>query len=163
MIFSDYIGVAQCFRVKLLGTHPVTRVIFQKSVNHASLRVLLHEVLLVCLQRFLHGRAERQLIIAAVVDGHSFCPKLVDIGTGIFLVVQNVNFGQLCIHWNRDEAAVARAVTGQKILPIGRASKDTLAQTVGRMGFVWDFIGFLLFTEKTLDFLDYCIGLYQKG
>ncbi len=88
------------------------------------------------MQRFLHGRAERQLVITAVVDGHGFRPELVDIGTGIFLVVQNVHLGQFRIHRNRDEAAVACAVTGQKILPIGRASKDALAQTVGRMGLV---------------------------
>jgi len=137
------IGVAQCFRIELLGTHPVTRVVLQKGIDHARLRILLHEVLLVGLQRFLHGRAERQLIITAVVDGHSFCPKLVDIGTGIFLVVQNVDFGQFRIHQDGDEAAVACAVTGQKILPVGRASKDELAQTVGRMGLVGDFIGLL--------------------
>ena len=106
------------------------------------------------LQRFLHGRAERQLIIAAVVDAHGFCPKLVDIGAGFLLVVQNVDFGQFCIYRNRDETSVARAVTGQKILPIGRAGKDALAQTVGRVGLIGDFIGFLLFAEKTLDLLD---------
>ena len=81
------IGVAQCFRVKLLGTHPVTRVVLQKGVDHASLRILLHEVLLVSLQRFLHSGAERQLVVAAVVDGHGFCPKLVDIGTGFGFIV----------------------------------------------------------------------------
>ena len=75
-------------------------------------------------------------------------------GTGIFLVVQNMSFGQFRIHRDGDEAAVACAVTGQKILPIGRASKDALAQTVGRMGLVGDFIGFLLLAEKTLDLLD---------
>ena len=80
--------------------------------------------------------------------------ELIDIGTGSFLVVQNVDFGQFRIHRNRDEATVACAVTGQKILPVGRASKDALAQTVGRMGLVGNFIGFLLFAEKTLDFLD---------
>ena len=32
--------------IKLLGTHPVTRVVLQKGVDHASPRVLLHEVLL---------------------------------------------------------------------------------------------------------------------
>ena len=106
------------------------------------------------LQGFLHGGAERQLVVASVVDGHSFCPELVDIGTGFLLVVQNVNFGQFRIHRNRDEAAVACTVTGQKILPIGRVSKDALAQTVGRMGLVGNFIGFLLLTEETLDFLD---------
>ena len=148
------IGVAQRFRIELFGTHPVTRVVLQKGIDHASLRILLHEVLLVGLQGFLHGRAKGQLIIAAVVDGHGFCPKLVDIGTGIFLVVQNVDFGQFRIHRDGDEAAVARAVTGQKILPIGRASKDALTQTVGRMGLVGDFIGFLLFAEKALDGLE---------
>ena len=148
------IGVAQCFCIELLGTHPVTRVVLQKGVDHASLRILLHEVLLVGVQRFLHGRAERQLVITVVVDGHGFCPKLVDISTGFSFIVQNVNFGQLRIHRNRDEAAVARAVTGQKILSIGRASKDALAQTVSRMGLIGNFIGFLLFTEETLDFLD---------
>ena len=81
------VGVAQCFRVKLLGTHPVTRVVLQKGVDHASLRILLHEVLLVSLQRFLHSGAERQLVVAAVVDGHGFCPKLVDIGTGFGFIV----------------------------------------------------------------------------
>jgi len=75
------VGVAQCLRIKLLGAHPVTRVVLQKGVDHTSLRVLLHEVLLMGLQGFLHGRAERQLVVAAVVDGHSFCPELVDIGT----------------------------------------------------------------------------------
>ena len=82
------VGVAQCFRIKLLGTHPVTRVVLQKGINHASLRVLLHEILLMGLQRFLHGRAERQLIIAAVVNRHGFCPKLVDIGARFFLIIQ---------------------------------------------------------------------------
>ena len=106
------------------------------------------------LQRFLHGGAERQLVVASVVDGHSFCPELVDIGARFLLIVQNVNFGQFRIHRDGDEAAVARAVTGQKILPVGRASKNTLAQTVGRMCFVGDFIGLLLLAEKTLDFLD---------
>ena len=106
------------------------------------------------LQRFLHGRAEGQLVAAAVVDGHGFCPELVDIGTGFSFIVQDVDFGQFRIHWDRDEAAVARAVTGQKILPVGRASKDALTQTVGRMCFVGDFIGFFLFAEKALDFLD---------
>ena len=106
------IGVAQRFRIKLLGTHPVTRVVLQKGVDHARLRILLHEVLLVGLQRFLHGGAERQLVITAVVDGHGFCPELVDIGTGFLLVVQNVDFGQFSIHRDGDKAAVARAVTG---------------------------------------------------
>ena len=106
------------------------------------------------LQRFLHGGAERQLVVAAVVDGHGFCPELVDIGTGFLLVVQNVHLGQLCIHRDRDEAAVSCAVTGQKILPVGRASKDALAQTIGRMGLVGNFIGFLLLAEKALDLLD---------
>ena len=46
------------------------------------------------------------------------------------------------------------AVTGQKILPVGRASKDALAQTVGRMGLVGGFIGLLLLAEKALDLLD---------
>jgi len=106
------------------------------------------------LQRFLHGGAERQLVITAVVNRHGFCPELVDIGARFLLIVQNVNFGQFRIHRDGDEAAVARAVTGQKILPVGRASKNTLAQTVGRMCFVGDFIGFLLLAEKALDFLD---------
>ena len=148
------IGVAQCFCVKLLGTHPVTCVVLQKGVDHASLCILLHKVLLMGLQRFLHGRAERQLIVAAIVDGHGFRPKLVDIGAGFGFIVQNVHFGQFRIHWDRDKAAVARAVTGQKILPICRTSKNTLTQTVGRMGLVGDFIGFLLFAEKALDLLD---------
>ena len=65
-----------------------------------------------------------------------------------------MDFGQFRIHRDRDEAAVACAVTGQKILPVGRASKDALAQTVGRMGLVWDFIGLLLLAEKALDFRD---------
>ena len=65
-----------------------------------------------------------------------------------------MHFGQLRIYRNRDETAVACAVTGQKILPVGRASKNALAQTVGRMGFVGDFIGFLLLAEKALDLLD---------
>ena len=128
--------------------------VLQKGVNHASLRILLHEVLLMGLQCFLHGRSECQLVVAAVVNRHCFRPKLVDIGAGFILVVQNVNFGQFRVHRDWNKAAVACAVTGQKILPIGRASKDTLAQTVGRMGFVGDFIGFLLFAEKTLDFFD---------
>ena len=64
------------------------------------------------LQCFLHGGAERQLVVDTVVDGHSFCPELVDIGTGFFFVVQNVHLGQLCIHRDRDEAAVSCAVTG---------------------------------------------------
>ena len=106
------------------------------------------------LQRFLHGRAECQLVVAAVVDGHGFCPELVDIDTGFSFIVQNVHLGQFRIHRNGNESAVARAVTGQKILPVGRASKDALAQTVGRMGLVGNFIGFLLLTEETLDFLD---------
>ena len=148
------VRVAQRFRIKLLGTHPVTRVVLQKGIDHASLRILLHEVLLVGLQRFLHGRAERQLIVAAVVDGHGFRPKLVDIGAGFGFIVQNVHFGQFRINRNGNESTVARAVTGQKILPIGRTSKDALAQTVGRMGLVGDFIGFLLLAEKALDFLD---------
>ena len=33
-------------------------------------------------------------------------------------------------------------------------SKNTLTQTVGRMGLVGNFIGFLLLAEKTLDLLD---------
>jgi len=151
---SRDVGVAQCLRIELLGTHPVTRVVLQKGVDHASLRILLHEVLLVSLQHFLHGGAERQLIAAAVVDGHGFCPELVDIGTGFGFVVQNVDFGQFRINRNGNESTVARAVTGQKILPIGCASKDALAQTVGRMGLVGNFIGFLLLAEKTLDLLD---------
>ena len=106
------------------------------------------------LQGFLHGGAERQLVITAVVNRHGFCPELVDIGARFLLIVQNVNFGQFRIHRDGDEAAVARAVTGQKILPVGRASKNTLAQTVGRMCFVGDFIGLLLLAEKALDFLD---------
>ena len=106
------------------------------------------------LQRFLHGRAECQLVVASVVNRHSFCPELVDIGARFLLIVQNVDFGQFRIHRNRDEAAVACAVTGQKILPIGRASKDALAQTVGRMCLVGNFIGFLLLAEKALDLLD---------
>ena len=148
------IGVAQRFRIKLLGTHPVTRVVLQKGIDHASLRILLHEVLLVGLQRFLHGGAERQLVAAAVVDGHGFRPKLVDIGAGFGFIVQNVHFGQFRIHRDGNKAAITRAVTGQKILPIGRTSKDALAQTVGRMGLVGDFIGFLLLAEKALDLLD---------
>lgn len=148
------VGVAQCLRIELLGTHPVTRVVLQKGIDHARLRVLLHEVLLMGLQRFLHGGAERQSVVAAVVDGHGFCPELVDIGTGFFLVVQNVDFSQFRIHRDGNKAAVARAVTGQKILPIGRASKDALAQTVGRMCFVGDFIGLLLLAEKAPDLLD---------
>ena len=148
------IGVAQCFRIELLGTHPVTCVVLQKGVDHASLRILLHEVLLMGLQRFLHGGAERQPVVAAVVNRHGFCPELVDIGTGFLLVVQNVDFGQFSIHRDGDKTAVACAVTGQKILPVGRASKDALAQTVGRMGLIGNFIGFLLFAEETLDFLD---------
>ena len=152
--FCRDIGVAQCLRVKLFGTHPITCIVLQKGVNHASLRILLHEVLLMGLQCFLHGRSECQLVVAAVVNRHCFRPKLVDIGAGFILVVQNVNFGQFRVHRDWNKAAVACAVTGQKILPIGRASKDTLAQTVGRMGFVGDFIGFLLFAEKTLDFFD---------
>ena len=106
------------------------------------------------MQSFLHSGAERQLVVAAVVDGHSFRPELVDIGTGFFLVVQNVDFSQFRIHRDGNKAAVSCAVTGQKILPIGRASKDALAQAVGRMGLVGDFIGLLLFAEKTLDLLD---------
>ena len=73
-----------------------------------------------------------------------------------------MNFGQFRIHRNRDEAAVACAVTGQKILPVGRASKDALAQTVSRMGLVGDFIGFLLFAEKTLDLLDDAMQAYDR-
>ena len=65
-----------------------------------------------------------------------------------------MHFGQFRINRNGNESTVARAVTGQKILPIGRTSKDALAQTVGRMGLVGDFIGFLLLAEKALDFLD---------
>jgi len=148
------VGVAQCLRIELLGTHPVTRVVLQKGIDHARLRVLLHEVLLMGLQRFLHGVAERQPVVAAVVNRHGFCPELIDIGARFLLVVQNVGLSQFRIHRDGDKAAVARAVTGQKILPIGRASKDALAQTVGRMGLVGDFIGFLLFTEKTFDLLD---------
>ena len=106
------------------------------------------------LQGFLHGEAERQLIVASVVDGHSFRPELVDISTGFSFIVQNVDFGQFRIHRDGDKAAVACAVTGQKILPVGRASKDALAQTVGRMRFIGDFIGFLLLAEKALDLLD---------
>jgi len=148
------VGVAQRLRIKLLGTHPVTCVVLQKGVDHASLCILLHKVLLMGLQGFLHGRAECQLVVAAVVDGHGFCPKLVDIGTGFLLFVQNVNFGQFRIHRDGNKAAVARAVTGQKILPICRTSKDALAQTVGRMGLIGDFIGLLLLAEKALDLLD---------
>ena len=98
--------------------------------------------------------AERQPVVAAVVNRHGFCPELIDIGARFLLVVQNVGLSQFRIHRDGDKAAVARAVTGQKILPIGRASKDALAQTVGRMGLVGDFIGFLLFAEKALDLLD---------
>ena len=65
-----------------------------------------------------------------------------------------MNFGQFRIHRDGNKAAVSCAVTGQKILPVGRASKDALAQTVGRMGLVGDFIGLLLLAEKALDFLD---------
>ena len=148
------VGVAQCLRIELLGTHPVTRVVLQKGIDHTRLRVLLHEVLLMGLQRFLHGVAERQPVVAAVVNRHGFCPELIDIGARFLLVVQNVGLSQFRIHRDGDEAAVARAVTGQKILPVGRASKNTLAQTVGRMGLVGDFIGFLLFTKKTFDLLD---------
>ena len=62
---------------------------------------------------------ELKWILADVVDGHSFCPELVDIGTGIFLVIQNVHLSQFRIHRDGDKTSVARAVTGQKILPIG--------------------------------------------
>ena len=106
------------------------------------------------LQRFLHGGAECQLVVAIVVDGHSFCPELVDISTGFSFIVQNVHLSQLRIHRDGDKTAVACAVTGQKILPVGRTSKNTLTQTVGRMGLVGDFIGFFLFAEKALDLLD---------
>ena len=92
------IGVAQCFRVKLLGTHPVTCVVLQKGVDHASLCILLHEVLLMGLQRFLHGVAERQPVVAAVVNRHGFCPELIDIGARFLLVVQNVGLSQFRIH-----------------------------------------------------------------
>ena len=81
------VGVAQCFRIELLGTHPFTRVVLQKGVDHASLCIFLHEVLLMGLQGFLHGRAERQPVVAAVVNRHGFCPKLVDIGTGFGFIV----------------------------------------------------------------------------
>ena len=47
-------------------------------------------ILLVSLH-FLHSGAERQLVVASVVDGHSFCPELVD-RCEILLIVQNVDF-----------------------------------------------------------------------
>ena len=81
------VRVAQRFRIKLLGTHPVTRVVLQKGIDHTRLRVLLHEVLLMGLQRFLHGVAERQPVVAAVVNRHGFCPELGDIGTGFGFIV----------------------------------------------------------------------------
>ena len=147
-------STVQCFRIELLGTHPVTRVVLQKGIDHASLCIFLHEVLMVSLQRFLHGGAERQPVVAAVVNRHGFCPELVDIGARFLLVVQNVGLSQFRIHRDGDEAAVSCAVTGQKILPVGRASKDALTQTVGRMGLIGNFIGFLLLAEKALDLLD---------
>ena len=155
------VGVAQCLRIELLGTHPVTRVVLQKGVDHANLRILLHKVLLIGLQRFLHGRAECQLIVAAVVDGHGFCPKLVDISTGFRFIVQNVNFGQFRIHRDGDKAAVSRAVTGQKILPVGRASKDALAQTVSRMCLVYTKFIALRYVAYILFLLHYHEHLYH--
>ena len=53
-----------------------------------------------------------------------------------------------------DKASVSCTVTGEKILSVGRTCKDTLPQTVCRVCFIRDFVGFFLLAEKALDFLD---------
>ena len=148
------IQIAQCLSVKLFGTYPVTRVILQKRINHARLCIFLHKIFLANLQGFLHGRAECQLIITAVVNRHGFCPKLVDIGTGFRFVIQNMYFSLCCIHRDGDKASVSCTVTGEKILSVGRTCKDTLPQTVCRVRFIRDFVGFFLLAEKALDFFN---------
>ena len=49
---------SQRFLIKLLGAYPVTGVVLQIGVDHASLCVLLHEVLLVGVQVSVHFYAE---------------------------------------------------------------------------------------------------------
>ena len=63
-------------------------------------------------------------------------------------------FSLCCIHRDGDKAAVSRAVTGQEVLSIGRSCKDTLPQTICRVCFIRDFVGFFLLAEKALDFFN---------
>ena len=111
------VGVAQCLRIELLGTHPVTRVVLQKGIDHARLRILLHEVLLMGLQRFLHanvrGLPQKSILVKHILK-NSMHTCIVAMGMSIpqlisgTIVVENVfswpGLGTLCISsiFNRD-------------------------------------------------------------
>ena len=111
------VRVAQSLRIELLGTHPVTRVVLQKGIDHARLRILLHEVLLMGLQRFLHanvrGLPQKSILVKHILK-NSMHTCIVAMGMSIpqlisgTIVVENVfswpGLGTLCISsiFNRD-------------------------------------------------------------
>ena len=68
--------MVQRLLVKLLGTDGIACIAIKKCLNHASFRVLRHEVLLMFLEIMHHFRAERQLPAACPVDGHCLRPYL---------------------------------------------------------------------------------------
>ena len=111
-------------------------VLIKIRLYHSGFGVLRHKIPLVFFEIPLHGGAESQLEPAASVNLHSFCPHLLDIGSGSSFILQNVNLGLLRVHHDGDKAAIAGTVKGKKIKSIGSAAKHALTRAVCRVGFI---------------------------
>ena len=83
-----------------------------------------------------------------MIDGHSLCPQLIDIGPGLLLVLQNMCLYLLRVHQDRQEPAVTRSVQGQKIQGVGGSTEDTLSGVVRREFIIGDLVGFLGAADK---------------
>ena len=147
-------GVVQRLLVKLLGTDSIARIAVQKRLNHACLGVLRHEVLLMFFEIAHHFRAERQLPAACPIDGHCLRPYLLQIGSGCGFILQNMNLRLLRADLYRQKATIAGTVERQEVHCVGCTAEHALPQSVCRVGFIRNFIDFLLAAQKRLDFLN---------